>query len=58
MGWILRRAKASKKAKAERMLMAAETPMSTRVAIAETTIQEREREREKRWGVKEEEEEN
>jgi len=44
MGWILSRAKASKKAKAERMLMVAETAMSARVAIAETKRVERERE--------------
>lgn len=33
MGWILNRAKASKKAKALRMLINAETPISPSVAI-------------------------
>lgn len=33
MGWILSRAKASKNAKAPRMLITAETPISPRFAI-------------------------
>jgi hypothetical protein len=53
MGWILRIAKASRKAKAVTMLMNAETPISSRVAIEEfrTTQREREREREKQGCV-------
>jgi len=35
--------------------MVAETPMSARVAIAETKGVERKRERERGWGVREEE---
>jgi DNA polymerase III delta prime subunit len=47
MGWILRIAKASRKAKAVTMLMNAETPISSRVAIEEFRTTQRERERER-----------
>jgi hypothetical protein len=52
MGWILRIAKASRKAKAVTMLMNAETPISSRVAIEEFRTTQRERERERETGMR------